>query len=71
MPSDAQVSAFLEEALKRTGLWGGAQATRFPLIARSGTLANGHAVHAELLARDEAFRLQVRAWARPVEQQCG
>ena len=45
MPSDAQISAFMEEAVRRAGLWGAAQATQFPLIARSGTLSNGHAVH--------------------------
>lgn len=45
MPSDALISKIMEDAVRRAGLWGPAQKAQFPLIIRSGTLANGHPVH--------------------------
>jgi beta-galactosidase len=45
MPSDALVEKILEDSVKRAGLWGPPQAVHFPTIVRSGTLADGHAVH--------------------------
>ena len=45
MPSDAMIEKILEDGVKRAGLWGAQQAVHFPTIVRSGTLADGHAVH--------------------------
>lgn len=45
MPSDALAEKIMEEAVKRAGLWGPQQALHFPVIMRSGLLANGNAVH--------------------------
>jgi beta-galactosidase len=45
MPPDALAEKILEEAVKRANLWGPQQILHFPIIMRSGILANGHAVH--------------------------
>jgi beta-galactosidase len=45
MPSDVQIEKIMEEAVRRAGLWGRQQDVHFPLILRSGILANGHLVH--------------------------
>jgi len=45
MPTDALAEKILEEAVKRSNLWGPQQRFHFPIIMRSGILANGHAVH--------------------------
>ena len=45
MGSDALTEKIMEEAVKRAGLWGEQQALHWPTIMRSGTLADGHAVH--------------------------
>jgi len=45
MPSDALAEKIMVEAVKRAGLLGTPQMYHFPTIVRSGTLANGHAVH--------------------------
>ncbi|HTT22869.1 MAG TPA: beta-galactosidase [Candidatus Sulfotelmatobacter sp.] len=45
MPSEALAEKIVEEAVKRAGLWAPQQVYHFPMIVRSGVLANGHAVH--------------------------
>jgi beta-galactosidase len=45
MPGDALIAKIMEESVKRADLWGQQQKLHFPMIMRSGTLADGHAVH--------------------------
>jgi beta-galactosidase len=45
MPGDAVISAVLGQAVERAGLKGPAQSLHWPLIARSGTNAQGRAIH--------------------------
>ena len=57
MPSDAVVSALLGQVIERAGLKGPAQSLRWPLVARSGTNAQGRTLH---------YLLNYSASAQPV-----
>lgn len=45
MPSAALTEKIIEDCVKDAGLWSLPQQLHYPLVVRSGTLTNGHAVH--------------------------
>ncbi len=45
MSSDGLTEKIVEDTVRHAGLWSSSQKLHFPMIVRSGTLANGHSVH--------------------------
>jgi len=62
MPGDAAISAVLAQAVERAGLKEPAQSLRWPIVARSGTNAQGRTIH---------YLLNYSATAQPVSYPFG